>query len=91
MSQVETASMIANQRMVTAGGLLENRADLRGYPFRYVAIHSYTLLRGEGLRVLMAAVELLEQYGWTLVNMIQVDNNLYAVMRQPQQPPRPAS
>ena len=84
MSQIETAAMIASQRMVTAAGLLENRADLRGYPHRYVAIHSYPLLRGEGIRVLMAAIELLEGYGWTLVTMTQVDNNLYAVMRQPQ-------
>lgn len=90
MSQIETASMIASQRMVTAVGLLENRADLRGYPHRYVAIHSYTLMRGEGLRVLMAATELLEQYGWTLVTMTQVDNNLYAIMRHPpQQRPQP--
>lgn len=87
MSQIETAAMIAGQRVVTAAGLLENRADLRGYPHRYVAIHSYTLLRGEGLRALMAATELLEGYGWTLITMTQVDNNLYAVMRQ-SQPPR---
>ncbi|HEX6684950.1 MAG TPA: hypothetical protein VF062_19330 [Candidatus Limnocylindrales bacterium] len=85
MSQIETASAIASQRVVTAAGLLENRADLRGYPHRYLAIHSYTLLRGEGVRVLLAATELLEQYGWSLVNMMQVDKNLYAVMRQPRQ------
>lgn len=84
MSQVETAAMLANQRVVTAQGLLENRVDLRGYPHRYIAVHSYTLVRGEGLRALMAATELLENYNWTLVTMTQVDNNLYAVMRQPQ-------
>ena len=84
MSQIETAAMLANQRVVTAQGLLENRADLRGYPHRYIAIHSYPLLRGEGMRVLMAAIELLENYQWTLISVTQVDNNLYAVMRQPQ-------
>jgi hypothetical protein len=84
MSQIETAAMIANQRTVTAAALLENRADLRGYPHRYVAIHSYTLLRGEGMRALMAAIELLEGYNWTLITVTQVDNNLYAVMRQQQ-------
>lgn len=84
MSQIETAAMLASQRVVTAQGLLENRADLRGYPHRYIAIHSYALLRGEGMRHLMAATELLENYHWTLVTMTQVDNNLYAVMRQPQ-------
>jgi len=84
MSQIETAAMLANQRVVTAQGLLENRVDLRGYPHRYIAVHSYTLLRGEGLRVLMAAIELLESYNWALITVTQVDNNLYAVMRQPQ-------
>jgi hypothetical protein len=81
---METAAMVANQRMVTAAGLLENRVDLRGYPHRYVAIHSYMLLGGEGLRLLMAAIELLENYHWTLITLTQIDNNLYAVMRQPQ-------
>jgi hypothetical protein len=90
MSQVETAQMIAGQRTVTAQALLENRADLRGYPYRYLAIHSYTLLRGEGIRILMAAIELLENYGWTLVTVTHVDNNLYAMMRQAKAPSRPA-
>jgi hypothetical protein len=89
MSQIETAQMIASQRTVTAAGLLENRADLRGYPHRYLAIHSYPMLRGEGMRMIMAAIEVLERYGWTLVTMTQVDNNLYAIMRQPQQPQAP--
>ena len=84
MSQIESAAMIASQRVVTAAGLLENRVDLRGYPHRYVAIHSYALMRGEGMRAVMAAIEVLEGYGWTLITITQVDNNLYAVMRQPQ-------
>jgi hypothetical protein len=84
MSQIETAAMLASQRQVTAQALLENRADLRGYPHRYLAVHSYTLLRGEGMRAVMAAVELLDGYGWALVTITQVDNNLYAVMRQQQ-------
>lgn len=82
MSQIETPQMLAAQRTVTAAGLLENRADMRGYPHRYINIHSYALLRGEGMRVLVTAAEYLEQFGWALVNIVQVENNLYAVMRR---------
>jgi hypothetical protein len=82
MSRVETSEMIANQRVVTAAGLLNNQADLRGHPHRYLAIHSYKLLGGEGMRMAMAAMEYLDQFGWRLVNIVEVDNQIYAVMRR---------
>lgn len=89
MSQIETAQMIASQRVVSAAGLLANRADLRGYPHRYLAIHSHVLLRGEGVRTTLAAVELLELYGWSLVNIMEVDNQIYAFMRRHDAPGQP--
>jgi hypothetical protein len=82
MPEIETAETIANLRTVTAAAVLENRADLRSYPYRYLAIHSYSMMRGQGVRAVMAAAEMVEQWGWQLVNIMETDKQIYGFMRR---------
>ncbi|MEV4410985.1 transcriptional regulator [Catellatospora sp. NPDC049609] len=82
MPGIETAEMIAQQRFVTARALLEGRADLRSYPHRYLAVHSHINVMGERVQSLLAAVEMVEQWGWELVSMVENERHVYAVMRR---------
>lgn len=90
MPEIETAEIIANQRYVTARALLEGRADLRSYPYRYLAIHSYIHIMGERVQLLLAAVEMVEQWGWELVTMVEINQSIYAFMRRATRHPAPA-
>lgn len=82
MSNIETAEMIAGQRYVTARALLEGRADLRTYPFRYLAIHGYIHVMGERVQMMLAAIEMVDQWGWELVTMVEINQSVYAFMRR---------
>lgn len=82
MSQIETAEMIAGKHLVSAAAVLENRADLRSYPHRYLAVHGYAMMRGEGLRLVMSAVEMLDKYGYELVCISELKDQVYAFMRR---------
>lgn len=82
MPNIETAELIAGQRYVTAKALLEGRADLRSYPHRYLAIHGHIHVLGERVQTLLAAVEMVEQWGWELVTMVEINQSVYAFMRR---------
>jgi hypothetical protein len=82
MSQIETAEQIAARQLVTAAAVLENRADLRTYPHVYLSVHDYPLAQGEGMRRLIAAVEVLHRMGFDLVTISEVRNQLYAIVRR---------
>lgn len=83
MAQVETAALIAERRMVTAAAVVEGRADLGSYPFKHLNVQCYNKFRGDGVRLVTAAVEVLAQYGWELVNISEfTGNQLYAFLRR---------
>jgi hypothetical protein len=69
MVAVETADMIARSRMITAQALFEGRADLNGYPFQLLGVYSVRAQGMENVSVVLAAAEMLMQYGWDLVNI----------------------
>jgi hypothetical protein len=82
MSQIETAEQIAARQLVTAPAVLENRADLRTYPHVYLAVHNYGQMQAEGVRQLIAAVEVLHRMGFDLVTVTEIRNQLYAIVRR---------
>jgi hypothetical protein len=55
--------------VITAAAILEHKADLRTYPYRYLCIHAYRQTGGTGLRQVMAAAEMLSYQGWDLVSI----------------------
>ena len=82
MTNVETAEMLARQRYVTAPAILEGRVDMRSYPFRYLAIHANIHIGGERVAGLLAAIEVVEKWGWELVTILEYDKSVYAFMRR---------
>ncbi|WP_144122487.1 transcriptional regulator [Catellatospora sichuanensis] len=79
----ETPELVAHKRMISARTVLENRADLRAYPHRHLAIVSQLMAAGEGVTQLLAAVEILDRFGWDLVNVSELTGRqVYAFMRR---------
>ncbi|GAA2357411.1 hypothetical protein Cme02nite_51040 [Catellatospora methionotrophica] len=79
----ETPELIAHRRMISARTILENKADLRPYPHRHLAIVSQLMAAGEGITQLLAAVEILDRFGWDLINVSEMTGRqVYAFMRQ---------
>lgn len=74
--------MIARQRYVTAQAILEGRADMRSYPFRYLAIHGRVHMGGDRVAGLLAAIEVVERWGWELITILEYDKSVYAFMRR---------
>lgn len=90
MSRTESPEMIARMRTVSAEALLGNRVNLREYPFRHLAVSCQTGIGPDRMAHAMAAVELLDRYGWELVNLSEFGTSrvLYAIMRR-REPPGP--
>jgi hypothetical protein len=82
MTNVESADMLARSRLVTAQAVLEGRADMRAYPFRYLAVHGHVHVGGDRVSALLAAVEVVEKWGWELVTFLEYDKSVYAFMRR---------
>jgi hypothetical protein len=82
MTNVETAEMLARQRYVTAAAILAGQADMRSYPFRYLAIHTNIHIGGDRVAGLLAAIEVVEKWGWELVTILEYDKSVYAFMRR---------
>jgi hypothetical protein len=70
-------------RRFSAGDVLEGDVDLRAYPHRYLFLCADTALARVrlGMPRLLEAIEMLEDQGWVLVNVLATDN-FYAVMRR---------
>ncbi|GLZ09183.1 hypothetical protein Acsp03_66490 [Actinomadura sp. NBRC 104412] len=84
MRKIETPQEIAQKRTVTADALLSGSVDLRMYPHRHVAVVSHGNA-AMSLTGVIAAVEYLCQWGWELVSLTNVGNNITmmcAVMRR---------
>ncbi|MDR7321861.1 MULTISPECIES: transcriptional regulator [Catenuloplanes] len=69
MASRQTPEEIVATRQVSAGAVLEGRADLRAYHYRHLAVLSDGTVEPERLARLMAAVEHLDAYGWELVTL----------------------
>jgi hypothetical protein len=70
---METADKLLRTRTVSAQGLLEGRVDLSRYPFQLLAIlSSRGMGGGERLAQLMVATEHLMNFGWDLVNVVNI-------------------
>lgn len=79
----ETPELVAHRHMISARTILENRADLRAYPHRHLAVVSQLMLGGEGITQLLAAVEILDRHGWDLVNVCEMTGRqVYAFLRR---------
>jgi hypothetical protein len=55
--------------IVAAAAILENKVDLRAYPYRYLTVRANTSLHLAGFRQVMAAAEMLSYQGWDLVSI----------------------
>ncbi len=78
MGRHQSPQEIARTRYVIAESVLEGQVDLSGYPFRHLAVIAYPGSR-TGIRLakvtgLLAAVEVLTQWGWVLVNVTTNDS-----------------
>ena len=71
-------------RNVSASDVLDGTLDFDAYPHRYVFVHAETGfgLAQHALPRLLAAVEVLEDQGWKLINVLGI-HIFYAVMRRP--------
>jgi hypothetical protein len=84
MPTSETPEVIARTRTVTAQAVLENRADLRAYPYRHLAILAHRGVGAERVTYAVAAAEVLSQFGWDLVNVSEfaASDLVYAFLRR---------
>lgn len=79
----ETPEQVAHKRMISARTILENRADLRTYPHRHLAVVSQLMTGGVGISQVLAAVEILDRFGWDLVNVSEMTGQqVYAFLRR---------
>jgi len=63
--------MSAPTAVIAASAVLNNQIDLRGYPYRYLSVFNSARWRGDAMHELLAAVEVLSQQGFDLVNIFQ--------------------
>jgi len=74
--------------VLTTENVLGGKVDLRAYPYRHLAVYCYNKFRGDGVRQVLAAADLLSNYGWELINISEfTGNQLYGFMRRTAQPP----
>lgn len=84
MPKIETAEQILRTRTVSAGALLEGRADLSTYPFQLLMISDLQGMGAEKVSRVVTAAEHLMNYGWELVNIAEFTGThiAYAAMRR---------
>lgn len=84
MSMRETPQTIAQRRMVTAEAVLTGTADLRGYPYRYLAIMSHRGVGPERVTQALMAADALAQFGWELLNVAEFGHSklVHAFLRR---------
>lgn len=84
MATPETAEMIARTRIVSAEAVLNNTADLRGYPHRYLAIMSHRGVGPERATYALMAAEVLDRLGWELLNVAEFGSSklVHAFLRR---------
>jgi len=84
MSNRDTPQEIAGRRTVGTAAVLGG-IDLRGYPFRHIAIVSQRHFATAGMGEILAAADVLAQAGWELVNVGEFGRGplMCAVMRRP--------
>lgn len=76
----QTPDHIIRKRIVTAEAILNGHVDLRGYPYRLIAIYSI-VTSTERITRILAAAEVLEAFGWKLLT-VNDSGWTYAVLRR---------
>jgi len=83
MPSNEFVDPVAQRRLVDAMAVLENKVDLRGYPHRYLGVVCDRGRSTERVTYVIAAVEILDRFGWDLVNVTEFfDHSAYAFLRR---------
>lgn len=84
MPGYESPELIAQRRLVDAMAILNNQVDLRGYPYRHLGLVSERGRGPERVMYAIAAAEVLDRFGWELVNIAEFFNGsaVYAFMRR---------
>jgi hypothetical protein len=84
MSPPPMPERILRSRTVPATDVLEGRADLRSYPFRYLAVVANRGVGAEQVTYVLTAVEVLSQSGWKLVTISEfaASRVVYAFVRR---------
>jgi hypothetical protein len=84
MVNSDIPEVIAQTRMVNAAAVLENRVDLRGYPYRYLTVTAGGVGPANKITSAVAAAEILDRFGWDLVTISESDrgNTIFAIVRR---------
>ena len=78
----ETPEIVAERRVVRASAILDRTIDLRGYPYRHLAVQAAGGLGLRPLTTAMTVADVLEPLGWELVNVAVLNNLTYAFYRR---------
>lgn len=80
----DTPEAIIQTRTVSAAAVLENRVDLRPYPYRYLAVAVAGIGQGNKITSALAAAEALDRFGWDLVSISESDRAgvIFAIVRR---------
>lgn len=83
MTSPDSPETIARTHQVDAALVLSGRCDLRTYPYRHLAVVAHLGLPVSKTTGLLAAVEMLDQSGWELVNVTNgASNSLIGFLRR---------
>ena len=81
MSNKDTLEWIVRRRIVDALAIVENRVDLRPYPYRYLTVVAERGMGSERVTLAVAAAEMLVPWGWDLLNVTEFfDRSAYAFL-----------
>lgn len=84
MSKRDTPEMVAATRVVHASAILGRTIDLRGYPYRHLAVQTYGGFGVQPVTTALTVADLLEPLGWQLVNVSDLSSShlTYAFFRR---------
>jgi hypothetical protein len=83
MAEFETLEDVVRSRVVSAAAVLHHRVDLSGYPHQLLAVLCREQRGPWTVGYAVAAAEILEQQGWTLINLTDREGIVYAILRRP--------
>jgi hypothetical protein len=84
MANRDTPEMVAATRLVRASSILNRHIDLRGYPWRHLAVQAFEGSGTQPVSTVMTVADLLEPLGWQLVSVSDLTSShvTYAFFRR---------
>jgi len=82
MARQDSPEAIVLTRRVSAEAILDNRVDLGGYPYRHLVVVGLRRLGLDRVSSVIAAVEVLDRFGWELVNVAELGGYVCAFLRR---------